>query len=167
MDNIDYKILTILQEDVTLSLNEIASRVGLSQTPCWKRIQKLESAGVITKRVALLSPEAIGFGLTVYVSIVVGEHSGLSLEAFTREITKMPEVLEFYRLAGDVDYMLRVIVPDISKFDEFYKRLIAIGPLRKVTSHFAMEKIKSTTALPLETNKKIQRPAKLAKFAAE
>lgn len=152
MDEIDYKILKIIQEDVTLPLAEIASRVGLSQTPCWKRIQRLEKNGVISKRVAILSPETLGFGLTVYVSIVSGEHSDKWLKEFTEKITDMPEVIEFFRLAGDVDYMLRVVVTDIAQFDEFYKRLISIAPLQKVTSHFAMEKIKSTTALPLNIN---------------
>jgi Lrp/AsnC family transcriptional regulator len=152
MDAIDLKILAIIQEDVTPPLADIASRVGLSQTPCWKRIQRLESKGVISKRVAILSPEALGFGLTVYVSIVSGEHSDKWLAKFTEQVTEMPEVIEFFRLAGDVDYMLRVVVTDIAQFDEFYKRLIAIAPLQKVTSHFAMEKIKSTTALPLNIN---------------
>ena len=149
MDAIDYKILSIIQEDITLPLAEISHRVGLSQTPCWKRIQRLEARGVISKRVAILSPESLGFGLTVYVSITSGEHSDKWLDKFTQKVTEIPEVIEFFRLAGDVDYMLRVVVSDIAQFDEFYKRLIAIAPLKKVTSHFAMEKIKSTTALPL------------------
>ena len=158
MDAIDLKILSIIQEDITPSLAEIASRVGLSQTPCWKRIQRLETKGVISKRVAILSPEALGFDLTVYVSIISGEHSDKWLAKFTEQVAGMPEVIEFFRLAGDVDYMLRVVVKDISEFDEFYKRLISIAPLQKVTSHFAMEKIKSTTALPLNTaGKKIKK----------
>ena len=149
MDTIDLKILSIIQEDVTPSLADIASRVGLSQTPCWKRIQRLEEKGVISKRVAILSPESLGYGLTAYVSIVSGEHPDKWLAKFTQQVTEMPEVIEFFRLAGAVDYMLRVVVTDIAQFDEFYKRLISIAPLQKVTSHFTMEKIKSTTALPL------------------
>jgi Lrp/AsnC family transcriptional regulator len=151
MDAIDRNILSILQEDASLSIAEIAARVGLSQTPCWKRIQRLEASGVLQSRVALLSPEKLGLGLSVYVSIVAGEHSDAWLERFTRAVAAMPQVVEFYRMAGDVDYVLRVVVPDMSAFDEFYKRLIAIAPLRNVVSRFAMEKIKATTALPLET----------------
>lgn len=151
MDTIDLKILSILQEDASPSLSDIATRVGLSQTPCWKRIQRMESKGIILRRVALLSPEALGFGLTVYVSIITGEHSEKWLTEFTQKVREMPEVIEFFRLAGDVDYMLRVVVPNIEQFDKFYKRLISIAPIKKVTSHFAMEKIKSTTALPLIT----------------
>ena len=148
MDALDYKILSILQTDASLSIAEIAARVGLSQTPCWKRIQKLEATGVVTRRVALLSPEKMGLGLCVYVSIVAGEHSDAWLERFTQEVAKMPEVVEFHRMAGDVDYMLRVVVANMAAFDDFYKRLIAITPLRNVVSRFAMERIKATTALP-------------------
>lgn len=151
MDAIDRHILTILQQDAALSIADIAARVGLSQTPCWKRIQRLEASGVLMRRVALLSPEKLGLGLSVYVSIVAGEHSDAWLERFTRSVAEMPQVVEFYRMAGDVDYMLRVVVSDMVAFDEFYKRLISIAPLRNVVSRFAMERIKATTALPLET----------------
>ncbi|WP_018266094.1 MULTISPECIES: Lrp/AsnC family transcriptional regulator [Methylosinus] len=151
MDAIDRHILSILQEDASLSIADIAAQVGLSQTPCWKRIQRLEASGVLQGRVALLSPEKLGLGLSVYVSIVAGEHSDAWLDRFTGAVAAMPEVVEFYRMAGDVDYMLRVVVSDMVAFDEFYKRLIAIAPLRNVVSRFAMERIKATTALPLET----------------
>jgi Lrp/AsnC family transcriptional regulator len=150
MDAIDRHILSILQEDASLSIAEIAGRVGLSQTPCWKRIQRLESSGVLQGRVALLSPEKLGLGLSVYVSIVAGEHSDAWLDRFTSAVAAMPQVVEFYRMAGDVDYVLRVVVPDMAAFDEFYKRLIAVAPLRNVVSRFAMERIKATTALPLD-----------------
>jgi Lrp/AsnC family transcriptional regulator len=149
VDAIDRKILDILQKDASVSVAEIASQVGLSQTPCWKRIQRLEATGTVIKRVALLSPEKLGLGLTVYVSIVAGDHSEAWLERFGQSISAMREVVEFYRMAGDVDYMLRVVVPDMAAYDAFYKRLIAIVPLRNVTSRFAMERIKSTTALPI------------------
>jgi Lrp/AsnC family transcriptional regulator len=152
MDAIDRHILTILQEDASLSIADIAARVGLSQTPCWKRIQRMEASGVLLRRVALLSPEKLGLGLSVYVSIVAGEHSDAWLERFTQSVAEMPQVVEFYRMAGDVDYMLRVVVSDMVAFDEFYKRLIAIAPLRNVVSRFAMERIKATTALPLEAS---------------
>jgi len=151
MDAIDRKILAILQEDSSVAISEIAARVGLSATPCWKRVQKLGASGVIMRHVALLSPEKLGLGLSVYVSIVAGEHSEAWLKRFTESVAEMPQVVEFYRMAGDVDYMLRVVVADMSAFDDFYKRLIAIAPLRNVVSRFAMECIKSTTALPFPT----------------
>ena len=149
MDLIDRKILDLLQADATLSIAEIADRVGLSQTPCWKRIQRLEAQGVIERRVALLNPEKLGLGLTVFVSVETNDHSQAWLARFAEIVTALPEVLEFYRMAGDVDYMLRVVVPDMAAYDLFYKRLIAAIPLKNVTSHFAMERVKSTTVLPV------------------
>ena len=149
MDAIDRKIVVLLQEDASLSLAQIAHRVGLSQSPCWKRIQRLEKAGVILKRVALISPESIGVGLTVFVSIETGDHSSAWLSKFAQTVTAMPEVMEFHRMAGDIDYMLRVAVPDIQAYDAFYKRLIDTMPLKNVTSRFSMERVKSTTAYPL------------------
>ncbi len=149
MDAVDRKILSVLQDDAALSVAEIGSRVGLSSTPCWKRIQRLEADGVILKRVALVDQDRIGLGISVFVSVETGDHSQEWLERFAKTVTDMPEVMEFYRMAGDVDYMLRVVVPDIAGYDAFYKRLIATVPLKNVTSRFAMEKIKSTTALPL------------------
>ena len=149
MDAIDRKILGVLQQDASLSVAEIGNRVGLSSTPCWKRIQKLEAEGVIQKRVAVVDPEKIGLGVSVFVAIETGDHSEEWLGRFAEAVRAMPEVLEFYRMAGDVDYMLRVVVPDIAGYDAFYKRLIAAEPLKNVTSRFAMEKIKSTTVLPI------------------
>lgn len=149
MDAIDRKIVAILQDDASLSLAQIAHRVGLSQSPCWKRIQKLEKERVILKRVALLDPEAMGVGLTVFVSIETGDHSTAWLSKFAQTVTAMPEVMEFHRMAGDIDYMLRVAVPNMSTYDAFYKRLIDTMPLKNVTSRFAMERIKSTTAWPI------------------
>ncbi len=149
MDAIDRKILAVLQDDASLSVAEIGSRVGLSSTPCWKRIQRLEADGVIQKRVALVDQDKIGLGITVFVSVETGDHSQAWLASFAETVGAMPEVMEFYRMAGDVDYMLRVVVPDIQGYDAFYKRLIAAVPLKNVTSRFAMEKVKSTTALPI------------------
>ena len=149
MDAIDRKILALLQRDASLSVAEIGNRVGLSSTPCWKRIQRLEADGVIQKRVALVDQDRVGLGITVFVSIETGDHSQDWLGRFAQVVGAMPEVMEFYRMAGDVDYMLRVVVPDIGGYDAFYKKLIAAVPLKNVTSRFAMEKIKSTTALPL------------------
>jgi Lrp/AsnC family transcriptional regulator len=149
MDAIDRKILTEVQSDSSLSVAEIGSRVGLSSTPCWKRLQRLEADGVITRRVALVDPDKIGLGITVYVSIETGDHSEDWLQQFADTVGAMPEVMEFYRMAGDVDYMLRVVVPDIAGYDTFYKKLISTVQLKNVTSRFAMERIKSTTALPI------------------
>jgi Lrp/AsnC family transcriptional regulator len=149
MDAIDRKILTEVQGDASLSVAEIGSRVGLSSTPCWKRLQRLEADGVITRRVALVDPDKVGLGITVFVSVETGDHSEDWLGRFAETIGAMPEVMEFYRMAGDVDYMLRVVVPDIAGYDTFYKKLIATVPLKNVTSRFAMERIKSTTALPI------------------
>jgi Lrp/AsnC family transcriptional regulator len=149
MDAIDRKILAVVQEDASLSVAEIGQRVGLSSTPCWKRLQRLEADGVILRRVALVEPDKIGLGVTVFVSIETGDHSNEWLTHFAETVSAMPEVMEFYRMAGDVDYMLRVVVPDIAGYDVFYKKLIAAIPLKNVTSRFAMERIKSTTALPI------------------
>jgi Lrp/AsnC family transcriptional regulator len=149
MDAIDRKILAVLQDDASLSVADIGNKVGLSSTPCWKRIQRLEADGVILKRVALVDQDRIGLGISVFVSVETGDHSQEWLERFAKTVGAMPEVMEFYRMAGDVDYMLRVVVPDMAGYDAFYKRLIAAVPLKNVTSRFAMEKIKSTTALPI------------------
>jgi Lrp/AsnC family transcriptional regulator, cysteine-sensing transcriptional activator len=149
MDDIDRMLLELLQQDATLSIAQLAERVGLSPTPCWKRIQKLEAAGVITQRVALVDPERVGVGISVLVSIEAGEHTPEWLERFSLGVGAMPEVMEAYRMAGDVDYMLRVAVADMAEYDAFYKRLIAIAPMKNVTSRFAMERLKHTTAYPL------------------
>jgi Lrp/AsnC family transcriptional regulator len=149
MDAIDRKILAALQEDASLSVAEIGQRVGLSSTPCWKRIQRLEADGVITRRVALVDEAKIGLGITVFVSIETGDHSQEWLGKFADLVSAMPQVMEFYRMAGDVDYMLRVVVPDMQSYDAFYKRLIGSVALKNVTSRFAMEKIKATTVLPI------------------
>lgn len=149
MDTIDRKILQTLQEDASLSVAEIGQRVGLSSTPCWKRIQKLEAEGVIQRRVAIVDQDKVGLGITVFVSIETDDHSQEWLNRFASLVSEMPEVMEFYRMAGDVDYMLRVVAADMQAYDGFYKRLIAAVPLKNVTSRFAMEKIKSTTMLPI------------------
>jgi Lrp/AsnC family transcriptional regulator len=149
MDAIDRKILAVLQDDASLSVAEVGNRVGLSSTPCWKRIQKLEAEGVIARRVAVVDPDKVGLGVAVFVAIETGDHSDDWLTRFADVVSAMPEVMEFYRMAGDVDYMLRVVVASIQDYDAFYKRLIAAVPLKNVTSRFAMERIKSTTALPI------------------
>ena len=149
MDLTDRHIIRLLQEDASLSVAEIGKQVGLSSTPCWKRIQRLEEEGIITRRVAVIDPDKVGLGITVFVSIETGDHSEAWIANFAATICAMPEVMEFYRMAGDVDYMLRVVTADIQSYDAFYKRLIAAAPLKNVTSRFAMERIKSTTVLPV------------------
>ena len=149
MDDVDRKILAILQEDASVSVAEIANQVGLSQTPCWRRIQRLEENGVIQRRVALLDPVAIGLGLTVFVEIESGDHSKEWLDRFAETVVSMPEVMEVHRMAGDVDYLLRVASANMAEFDLFYRKLIALLPLKNVTSRFAMELVKGTTAYPI------------------
>lgn len=149
LDKIDRKILDMLQRDASLSIAELAGRVFLSQTPCWKRIQKLEHNGTIERRVAILNPERIGLGLSVFVSVEAVDHSREWIQHFARTVADMPEVMELYRMAGDVDYMLRVVVPDMAAYDAFYKRLVDAIPLKNVTSRFAMERIKQTTIYPI------------------
>ena len=149
MDEIDLKILALLQADAGLSNAEVADRVGLSATPCWRRIRHLEETGVIRARVALLDRSALNVGVTVFVQIRTNQHTPEWLERFARAVEGIPEIVDFYRMAGDVDYLLRVVVPDIAAYDGVYKRLIGKINLFDVSSSFAMEEIKSTTALPL------------------
>jgi Lrp/AsnC family transcriptional regulator len=149
MDRIDRKLLELLQDDATLSIAQLADRVGLSATPCWKRIQKLEAKKVITRRVALVEPERVGVGLTVFVGIEAGAHTPEWLERFSTGVAVMPEVMALFRMAGDIDYLLQVAVADMAEFDAFYKRLIEVAPMKNVSSRFAMERMKYTTAYPL------------------
>ena len=149
MDATDLKILGLLQEDASIGLNTLAERVHLSPTPCWRRVQKLEADGVIRKRVALLEPTQLNAGVTVFVAIKTNQHSAAWAERFTKAVSAIPEVLEFYRMSGDVDYLLRVVVPDIAGYDAVYKKLIRSAELFDVSSSFAMEQLKYTTALPL------------------
>lgn len=150
MDKLDRRILRILQEDSTIAVADLAKKVGLSTTPCWRRIQKLEEEGVIRKRVALLDPVKINARVTVFVSIRTNSHSTEWLKRFSEVIGEFPEVIEFYRMSGDVDYLLRVVVPDIAAYDAFYQRLISKIEIRDVSSAFAMEQIKYTTEMPLD-----------------
>ena len=150
LDRMDRKILDILQKDSTLPVAEIGKLIGLSTTPCWRRIQKLEEQGVIERRVALLDPKKVNVGVTVFVSITTSNHTKEWLERFHAALADFPEVVEFYRMSGQVDYLLRVVVPDIERYDAFYKRLISKIELSDVSSAFAMEQIKFTTSLPLD-----------------
>ena len=149
LDGIDRRILRELQRDATIAIAELAELVGLSQTPCWKRIRRLTDAGVITRRVALLDRAKLDLGLVVFVSVRTSRHDQEWLDAFAKAAGAMPEVVEFYRLSGDTDYLLKVLVKDIAAYDAFYKRLIAAVPLSDVSSAFAMEQIKYTTAMPV------------------
>lgn len=150
MDNIDKKILSLLQEDAELSVSDIADKVGLSTTPCWRRIQNMEKNGVIKGRVAILDADKLNVGVTVFVAIKTNQHNPDWLAKFAEGLDKIDEVVEVYRMSGDVDYMLKVQVPDIAAYDQVYKRLIAIADMFDVSSHFSMEQIKYTTKLPLD-----------------
>jgi Lrp/AsnC family transcriptional regulator len=150
MDKFDQAILEALQEDATVPVAELASRIGLSATPCWRRIQRLEAQGLIRKRVALLDPQRLNVGVTVFVSVRTSHHNVEWLQAFHQLVSSIPEVMEFYRMAGQTDYLLRVVVPDIAAYDRVYKRLINGADLGDVSSSFAMEQIKYTTKLPLD-----------------
>ena len=149
MDQIDRQILMQLQHNAAQPVADVARKVGLSVTPCWRRIQRLEENGVIRKRVALLDPNAIGAGMSVFVAVRTDQHNADWLKNFAGLVADMPEVVEFYRMSGEVDYLLRVVVPDMAAYDRFYRKLIADVQLTDVSSSFAMEEIKYTTALPL------------------
>ena len=149
LDKIDLQILSILQQDASLAVGQIAEKVRLSVTPCWRRIQRLEAEGVIRKRVALLDAAKLNVGVTVFVAVKTARHNQEWFEKFHAAVMKIPEVVEFYRMSGDMDYLLRVIVPDIAGYDAVYKKLIKTADLFDVSSSFAMEQIKYTTAVPL------------------
>ena len=148
-DSIDRAILRELQRDCARSIQDIASAVGLSQNPCWRRIKRLEAAGIIVGRVALLDPDKLGVGITVFVSIRTSQHNEEWLRRFASGVMEIPEVVELYRMSGDVDYLLKVLVSDIAEYDRIYKKLIEVAELNDVSSSFAMERIKCTTAIPL------------------
>ena len=150
MDKFDKNILALLQKDGTLSVSEIANQVGLSTTPCWRRIQTMEKTGVIKSRVVLASAEKLNVGLTVFVMVKTNQHNQTWLDNFTNTIDDMPEVMEFYRLSGSIDYLLRMVVPDMKAFDVCYKKLITKVDFSDISSSFAMEELKSTTQLPLD-----------------
>ncbi len=149
MDATDKKILDLLQTDASLTVKQIAEQISLSVTPCWKRIQKLEEQGFIRARVALLDPGMVNANVTVFVAIKTDQHTGQWIERFNKEVNELPEVMEIYRMSGEIDYLLRVVVSSIEAYDQFYKKLIDRVELSNVTSSFAMEQIKYTTALPI------------------
>jgi Lrp/AsnC family transcriptional regulator len=149
LDPIDIKILDLLQTDASQSIADIADKVHLSQNACWRRIKQLEENGIIMRRVALLDPQKLGVGVTVFVTVRAAEHTEKWLENFAAAVRKMPEVVEFYRIAGDVDYLLKLQVADIAAYDRAYKALIRSARLSDVSASFAMEELKRSTAIPL------------------
>ncbi len=149
LDATDRRILAALQRDATLSVSGLSELVGLSPTPCWKRVKRLEESGVITGRVALVDRDAVGVGVTVFVSIRTAAHEEGWFDAFAAGVRRIPEIVEFYRMAGDVDYLLKVVCADIADYDRIYKQLIRVAKLHDVSSSFAMEQIKYTTEVPL------------------
>lgn len=149
IDSINRRILDELQHDATLSIVELANRVGLSPTPCWKRVQKLDADGFIERRVAVLNPLKVGLGLIAFVDIECESHTAEGLSAFNTAVLAMPEVVALYRLAGSVDFMLQIMVGDMAAYDAFYNRLVAAVTVKKISSRFVLERVKATTVLPL------------------
>lgn len=150
LDSKDRLILTLLQRDVTLPLQIIAERVGLSQTPCWRRIQKLEQQGYIRKKVALLDREKLNLGVTVFVAVKTASHSRSWLAQFKKVVADIPEIIEAHRMSGDIDYLLQVVVTDINSYDQIYNQLIEQLEFSDISSAFAMETLKTTTELPTD-----------------
>ena len=149
-DRIDRRILMALQANAARTNAELADHVGLSANACWRRVKRLEELGVIRKRVALLREDELNLNVTVFVAVKTTEHNDAWLERFAEGVRAIPEVVEFYRLSGDTDYLLKIVARDIEDYDRVYKKLIAVAPLHDVSSSFAMERIKSSTALPLD-----------------
>ena len=150
MDKIDIEILNCIQQDANLSASQIAEKVDLSTTPCWRRIRKLEQDNVILSKVGLLNRDKLNLGVDVFVAIRTDQHNANWLDSFAKAVIEFPEVVEFYRMSGQMDYLMRVVVPNIAEFDSFYKRLISAADIHDVSSSFAMERLKYTTALPLQ-----------------
>jgi Lrp/AsnC family transcriptional regulator len=149
MDKQDRKILDLLQKDGALTAAELAERIGLSKAPCWRRIKRLEEEGVIKQTVALLNARDLNLGTTVFVTLKTANHSEAWFEKFVKAVRDIPEVVEIHRMSGDVDYLMRIVVPDIDAYDLVYKRLIAVVEFKDVSASFSLETIKYTTALPL------------------
>ena len=149
IDAADLRILGVLQEDAAVAVGEVARRVHLSSNACWRRIKRLEADGFILRRVALLDAGRLEAGVTVFVTIRAAEHSDAWLAEFAAVVGRIPQIVEFYRMSGDIDYLLKIKVADIAAYDQVYKRLIRGVRLSDVSSAFAMEELKSTTAIPL------------------
>jgi Lrp/AsnC family transcriptional regulator len=155
LDAMDIKILDLLQEDASHSVSEIAEQIHLSNNACWRRIRQLEDSGVIRKRVALLDAEKLGVGTTVFVMLRASEYTDEWFESFATAVRKIPEVLEFYRLAGDVDYLLKLQVSDIADYNAVSQKLTRAVRFRDMSGAFAMEELKNTTAIPLPLKPKV------------
>ena len=150
MDRFDRRILEQLQDNSDIAVAQLADQIGLSTNACWRRIKRLEESGFIRRRVALLDERALDLKLTVFVAVKTNEHNDRWLQRFADGVKALPEVVEFYRMSGDTDYLLKIVVKDIDDYDRVYKKLIAVAPMHDVSSSFAMERIKSSTALPLD-----------------
>jgi Lrp/AsnC family transcriptional regulator len=150
MDKVDRQILTILQRDATVPVAELARQVGISQTPCWRRVKRLEEQGVLQRRVAIVDPAKLNLALTAFVAVRTSQHTETWLKQFTAGVRDIPEVIELHRMSGEIDYLLKVVCPDMRRFDEVYKRLIRVAELSDVSSTFSMEALKYTTELPLD-----------------
>lgn len=150
MDSIDKAILALLQRDSDTPVADIAESVGLSPTPCWRRIKKLEERGVVRRRVALADMKAVGLNLTAFVAVKTAHHNESWLNDFAASIARIPEVVEVYRMSGDIDYLLKVVCPDMAEYDRIYKQLISLADFSDVRSTFSMEELKYTTELPLD-----------------
>ena len=150
LDDLDRKILALLQDDASLPIQQIADQIGLSINPCWRRIRRMEADGVIRGRVAIVDPEKVGLALTIFVRVKTREHSAAWAEKLVEVIASMDEISECHRIGGDVDYLLKVTVPDIAGYDRIYKELIARVPnLTDVSALFSMERLKSSTRLSI------------------
>ena len=149
LNDIDLHLIAILQRDASIAIDELAQRVGLTKTPCWRRLQKLEKSGVIKRKVALLDAKLLDLSVSVFVQVKTSKHDSDWLAQFSNTVSAFPEVVDFYRMSGEYDYLLRVVVKDIASYDAFYQRFIQATSLTDVTSSFAMEEIKRSTELPL------------------
>lgn len=149
IDGTDRQLLRLLQSNAALSLESLAAQLSISTNSCWRRVKRLEESGVIARRVAIVAPERVGLGMTVFVAVKTSDHSQNWLDRFARAAAAIPEIVEFYRMAGEVDYLLKLLVRDVSDYDRVYKKLIATAPMSDVSASFAMERIKHETAVPL------------------
>ena len=159
MDAIDIKLLDLLQQNAELTIQELSTEVHLSTTPCWKRINQLKNNGYISKTVSLVDRKMVGSNVTAMVFVTVNTHDQQKIKIFAKTVLEIPEVIECYRMSGEIDYLLKVVVSDIESYDTFYKNLIAQVQFLKVTSHFAIEEIKSTTKIPLSQLEKLSKKA--------
>ncbi len=148
IDDIDRRILNALQQDASKSLEDLGAEVGLSRNACWRRIKALEDRGIVTGRVALVDPSAIGLGLTVFIQVRCAEHSADWMQRFSRAISTLPQITGVYRMTGDLDYLIRAQVADVADYDRLYQQLTAKIEMGDVSASFVMERMKDTTALP-------------------